>query len=196
LMVKYPHQSQGAVDPAATRSVDIMPTIARVTGSGQDFDFAGSPLDQAPANRAVSIRVANNDGNIVTRPLSFFKEGRLRTLSEQTERFPSASPLSTPNFAHTLAIKHLSSPAGKYRLDNPEYLKNVRPGSGWNPGSFVTGSTNVRGQLMAQINGKAAGLTTPSEGRFAMMVHGLKRGDNRLRLFVRSDSHWLPLSRR
>lgn len=195
LLVKYPGQGQGRVDSSATRSVDILPTVARETGTGQDWSFEGTPLDQAPAERPIAVRDAADDGKMLTHSFQFFLESRSRSLALQSSRFPAAQPVASPGVAAQYARS--SRAAGSYTLDAPQYLKRVRPGSGWNAAAFTIGRASVSGRLLAVLNNKPATITrTFDGGRFGVMLPGLKRGSNKLALYIQDGKRWRRLVRR
>ena len=58
LFVKYPGQTKGVVNTQPTRSVDIAPTVAQVTKTGDGLKFDGIPLDAKHRLTRVAVRNA------------------------------------------------------------------------------------------------------------------------------------------
>ena len=58
LFVKYPGQKKGVVNTQPTRSVDIAPTVAQVTKTGDGLKFDGIPLDAKHTLTRVAVRNA------------------------------------------------------------------------------------------------------------------------------------------
>ncbi|MDP4673525.1 MAG: hypothetical protein NWS55_07905, partial [Solirubrobacteraceae bacterium] len=56
LFVKLPGQSKGAVDTGFTQSIDIAPTVAQVTKTGDGLKFDGVPLGSENKKRVVAVR--------------------------------------------------------------------------------------------------------------------------------------------
>ena len=56
LFVKLPGQSKGAVDTGFTQSLDIAPTVAQVTKTGDGLKFNGVPLGSENKKRVVAVR--------------------------------------------------------------------------------------------------------------------------------------------
>ncbi|MDP4921382.1 MAG: sulfatase-like hydrolase/transferase [Solirubrobacteraceae bacterium] len=56
LFVKLPGQSKGAVDTGFTQSIDIAPTVAQVTKTGDGLKFNGVPLGSENKKRVVAVR--------------------------------------------------------------------------------------------------------------------------------------------
>ena len=55
LFVKLPGQSKGAVDTGFTQSIDIAPTVAQVTKTGDGLKFDGVPLGSENKKRVVAV---------------------------------------------------------------------------------------------------------------------------------------------
>jgi len=56
MFVKYPGQTKGIVSTAPTRTVDVAPTIAAVTKTGQNLKFDGVPFNDPQPTSEVAVR--------------------------------------------------------------------------------------------------------------------------------------------
>jgi len=56
MFVKYPGQTKGIVSTAPTRNVDVAPTIAAVTKTGQNLKFDGVPFNDPQPTSEVAVR--------------------------------------------------------------------------------------------------------------------------------------------
>jgi hypothetical protein len=78
LLIKLPGQRRGRVSPAHTRTVDILPTIARELGIALRFEVDGEPVSERPRSGVVEITSGRDE--LVTEPLSLLLRQRRATL--------------------------------------------------------------------------------------------------------------------
>lgn len=199
LLVKYPNQRKGLISTRATRAIDVLPTIARVTGTKRAF--AGQPLNQAPEQRAITLRSARTRG-LESIPFTRFQSQRRATIARSQNRLPEASPLKTV-FLQNVIPSQISSVAAQKMtvvLDRPWQYRQVNPGSGWRPAVFATGyldGIEAGRSILITVNGRPAGLASafPEKGkmRFAALLDGLEARNNKIDLYVRAGYKWLAL---
>ncbi len=94
LFVKLPHQSNGRVERAPARTVDIVPTIADALGVRTPWHVDGrSVLGGSPAERDVVL--IKDGGRRFVVPTAELQARRERALRRQLRLFGSGEPLST-----------------------------------------------------------------------------------------------------
>lgn len=200
LFVKWPGQKKGEIDDKPAETLDVLPTIAKVTGGGEGWKFDGVPLDE-PIGRT-TVRMRNGRlADEVEMPVSTFVRKRDAELRRQLKIVPpgrSGFYKVGPNAQ--LVGRRVSTlrvgggiTSGRATIEGASAFGRVKPGSGvlpaWVGGRF---SDPVRpGQALAvAVNGRIEGVGQAyDEGgqrRFSIIVppRSLRRGANRVEVFA------------
>lgn len=181
LFVKYPGQEEGKISDAPTRSIDIVPTIAKVAGVESGWDYEGQPLDSKFRKGPVIVRSARKKGPVESSFEEMLAERRV-IVDRWTKLFPggTASLYRVGPNQELIGKKAmpLETVAGKARakLANPALYKEVVPDSGvlpFNVSGRITG-LGAGKPLAVAVNGRVAAVgesyDTPDGVRFGMLV--------------------------
>lgn len=181
LFVKYPGQTKGKINDAQTSSIDIVPTIAQVTGVRTGWKYEGKPLDEVDRTGPVVVRSAQLKAPV---EYSFAKmlAQRRRVVNEWTTLFPGGSAALYrvgPNqdlIGKQAAPLETSAGKGKATLANPSLYEDIRPDTGvlpYNIAGRLSGVGSGR-PLAVAVNGKVAAVgesyNTPDGVRFGILV--------------------------
>jgi hypothetical protein len=200
LFVKLPRQRKGRVDDSLARTIDVLPTIARVLGISVPWRMDGRPLvgGRVPRNGLVSVRTSAGP---VQMPLSALSQRLARALERRTARFGTGSFAPLYRFGphrdlhgrRTSTLTVRPSASTRVRLDGASLLEAVDPTSGFLP-SFVEGRLTGRaaaGQKLAiGVNGVIAATTQTfsqyGETRFSALVpeEALRAGRNAVAVYA------------
>ncbi len=194
LFVKLPHQHDGAISDAPTESVDIAPTIAKVTGTGAGMRFDGVPLGDPPGERTPAVRNGRRS-KFVSVSAAQLASQRASWVRTQTARFAPGNE-SLYRFGPNASLIGRRVPAGgrlgapRASIDNAGFYTRIRPGSGVLP-AYLTGRIAAPGvPLAAAVNGRIVAVgrsyRTPQGTRYSIVLppSALKRGSNRVQLFA------------
>lgn len=135
LFVKMPGQTKGAISTVPTRSVDIAPTIAAVTKTGQGLKFDGLPLSAPHPNTTVAVRNGRQERRITGSSADVMKR-RDQLVQHWTATFPGGQDglyRLGPN--QNLIGKQVSSlpkttTAASGSIDYPELYSKINHASG------------------------------------------------------------------
>ncbi|MSX02896.1 MAG: sulfatase-like hydrolase/transferase, partial [Actinobacteria bacterium] len=164
LLVKYPRQRRGRVSLRDTNSTQILPTVAKLTGSAAEYQ--GTSLLDAPPVKTLTVRTSDNDPSTVSLGISEMLSQQRAEIRQRDRRFPqtnifrrSDNRQTIGKRVSTLAIRSGTS-AGSLTLDNPEYFADLKPGSGWLPAAYLTARasglpTGVK--IAVAVNGRVVG---------------------------------------
>jgi hypothetical protein len=199
LFVKLPFQRRGRIDDGLARTIDVVPTIARVLGERTPWAVDGRPLvgRRLPEDGIVSVLVAN--GKYASARLSALRVLRARALAEQSIVFgrtpadlyrigPHRELLGRP--VAQLAVRR--SPTAAVELQDAALLSHVDRSSGLVPAYLegrLSGSVGPDEDLAVTVNGRVAAVTKTfvqeKRVRFAAMVpeHVIRDGRNEVRVF-------------
>jgi hypothetical protein len=83
LLVKYPGQRQGRIDPKWARTIDVLPTIADVLGIRLPFRVDGRSL-RAPRPVPTALEFQRSDGSRITIDRATLERRKARSLAHQT----------------------------------------------------------------------------------------------------------------
>jgi hypothetical protein len=210
LFVKLPHQRAGRISDAFVRTIDIVPTIARVLHVGIPWHVDGRPLvgRQLPASGLVSVRLGN--GRAVSAPLANLRALRSQALAEQLARFGT-----TPSDVYRIgpapellgravtALRVRNAGTTSVELDRRQLLNVVDTRSNLLPtylSGRVSGPHARHADLAIAVNGRVAAVTRTFEARgetrFAAMVpeNSLRDGRNEIGvLLIRGSGRRLTL---
>ena len=158
LFIKYPGQTEGGPDPTRTQEVDVMPTIAEVTGLEPFPGMDGMPISQIND----PWRPANIDGveygrGLLERRLK--NDLRLKRRMLGTRGLWQMGPKPGLIGRKIPPSKLIRSGSPALRVDNRKELKRVKLGSDWVPALVYGRSTRLKpGTVLAiGVNGRIAG---------------------------------------
>jgi hypothetical protein len=214
LIVKLPGQTKGKIDDSFVRSIDILPTIARVLHTRARWHVDGKPLvgRRLPTNGTVAVI---SGAKSVTMSLSALRNQRLRTLKQKEATFGSGpfsrvyrlGPHRSLLGRSLTALNVRSNTKIGAKLANPSRsdLKAVDPSAVVVPVYFqgtISGEHSGQLDLAIALNGKIQAVTqtyTQDERtRFEAMVPetALQSGTNSVTVYaVNSNGHALKLTK-
>jgi sulfatase-like protein len=199
LFVKLPHQRRGRLNDSFARTIDILPTIAKVLGVSVPWRTEGKSLvgRRLPADGVVSVitntRIANLD-------LATLRARRVRSLARQQAAFGSGSwarlykvgPHRELVGREVATLSVRPSAATGITLDGESLLQSVDPGSALLP-SFIEGKLigkfPARQDVAVAVNGTIEAVTKTfrqaGETRFSALVpeSALQAGRNTVDVF-------------
>jgi len=159
LFIKYPGQRRGATSPLHTRTIDVVPTIARRLGVAGLYPTQGRPI--SAARRGGRVTVSNGQQRLVREPLRLLLRERRAILRRTSARLgpgglwalgPAPRLLGRP-------VPPLSTgiPEGRSAtVENGSHYEDVDPSADELP-AFVAGALEGvrRGGLVAiSVNGR------------------------------------------
>lgn len=205
MIIRVPGEREGEVSDENALLDDILPTIADVLDVDTDWDFQGRSLfgdTPAPVDKPVFYGVGPNS-------VSLSLDGLYAVAARNHERFPEAGwrgvaavgglgrfvgePVSALNVTDA---PDTFIPDASWRLENPEALDDVQPGTGAIPlvihGAVTIGGDRVPyAEALVAINGEVAGvagdfvLSGPA-WRFSALFdfEQIREGDNAIDLLL------------
>jgi hypothetical protein len=209
LFVKMPGQTQAKVDDKVAETLDVLPTIAKVTGGGEGWKFDGTPLDEPVDRKTVRMRNGREADEVVV-DFSDYVRKRDAELQRQLRIFPSGraglykfGPNSQLVGRRVSSLGRASGVAGGSAvIEGASAFGRVKPGSGvvpaWVGGRFK-GSVRAGLPLAVAVNGVIEGVgESYDEGgqrRFSVIVppRSLRRGSNRVEVFAVRGTSLQPL---
>lgn len=199
LFVKLPGQKEGRISDAFARTIDILPTIARVLGLSPPLHVEGSPLvgRSVPPNGTVRVKAG---GQLVSARLSALRAKRSRTLAERIGTFGQGSFASVYGIGphRELLGRRIAelvvrpSTAPRVKLEGRSLFDAVDPASDFVPAyveGTLTGERVARLDLAIALNGRIAAVTRTfvedGQTRFAALVpeQSLRPGPNTVDVF-------------
>lgn len=184
LFVKLPGQQRGRTVDGLVRTIDILPTIARVLGVPLDWRIDGRPLVGRRLAEDGTVSVMKQNGSLVSEQLSVLRERRARAVREQIAEFgtgPFSSVYKIGPHRELVGRSPTSlpvSPSGSLavKIEGATLLDAVDKGSGFVP-SFIEGSvegTSGTTDLAVALNGTIAAVTKTfdqhGQTRFSALV--------------------------
>ena len=163
LFVKLPGQTTGSVDLKLRRSIDIVPTIAQVTGAGKGLKFDGVPLSTEPTSTNVYVRNGRKEKFINAQFADVIRR-RDELVREWNAIFPPGPQglyRIGPNqnlIGKKVASLPKATTSASAKLDNSELYSRLQPGLGVKQ-IYLTGSikgANAGLPLAAAVNGTVA----------------------------------------
>jgi len=181
LFVKLPQQQRGRVVRAATRSVDVLPTIAAAAGVSVPWHVDGqSLLSRIRPERFVSV--AKDHGRRLVVPAAELEARREAALRRQVSLFGSDEPASNlygiGRYRALLGRRRegLTVRAdGRVELDSLDLSSNLVQVSGRVAGSVHDVAVESHGTIVAVVPAEA--------GRFWALVPGTELSGSSPRLF-------------
>ena len=181
LFVKYPGQEKGVVKTDFTQSIDIAPTIAQVTKTGNGIKFDGVPLDSPHTDKTVAVRNGRIEEKVKAdwTELIAERDQLARTWSAIFPPGRSSLYLLGPNqnlIGRDVASLPSGSTKAKATIASTQLLKPQRPGNGILQ-IYLAGKIDgapSQTPLAAAVNGKIVAVgksfNTAKGIRFAMIV--------------------------
>ncbi len=163
LFVKLPGQKAGKVDLKLTRSLDIVPTIAQVTKTGEGLKFDGVPLSEEPTSTDVYVRNGRQE-KFIHADFADVIRRRDQLAREWAALFPPGRDglyRLGPNqelIGKQVASLPQTTTTASAQLDNSELYSRLQPGLGVKQ-IYLTGSisgANAGLPLAAAVNGTIA----------------------------------------
>jgi hypothetical protein len=163
LFIKYPNQKKPRVDPVHSKTLDVVPTIARELNVQGMFETDGVPLqgDDVP-ERDVAVKDVKN--NVFTEPMSVVIKQREAAIARKDKRFGTG-----PFYTLGPAWKMIGDPAPpvtagatKATLDQPGLWEDYQPDKGGLIPMHVTGTLDgipTGSTIVIGVNGKIEGST-------------------------------------
>ena len=181
LFVKLPHQQRGRVVRSATRSVDVLPTIAAAAGVTIPWHVDGqSLLSRVRPERFVSV--AKDHGRRLVVPDAELEARREAALRRQVALFGSDEPTSNLygiGRYRRLLGRRLAAftvrPGGRVELDSLDLSSNLVQVSGRVAGSVHDVAVESHGTIVAVVPAEAR--------RFWALVPGAELSGSSPRLF-------------
>ena len=181
LFVKLPHQQRGRVVRSATRSVDVLPTIAAAAGVTIPWHVDGqSLLSRVRPERFVSV--AKDHGRRLVVPAAELEARREAALRRQVALFGSDEPTSRLfglGRYRALLGRRLAGltvrPGGRVELDSLDLSSNLVQVSGRVAGSVHDVAVESHGTIVAVVPAEAR--------RFWALVPGAELSGSSPRLF-------------
>jgi hypothetical protein len=184
MFVKLPHQRVGRIDDGLARTVDVVPTIAKVLHIKIPYHVDGKPLVGRRLPRDGTVKILIGNGKYATAQLSALQALRRQALAEQLATFgttPAALYRIGPHrellgrFVSRLRVQPSSS--ASVQLSDENLLRTVDTRSGllptWIQGD-VSGSVGPGEDLAIGVNGRVAAVTQTFDvggvTKFAAMV--------------------------
>ena len=201
LLIKYPGQSSAVVDRGSAQLIDVLPTVASVTGSPLGGPSDGLDLTGPRPQRDVRIYGGHGLGWI-SKSWDQFTAQRQMEVDEWNARFPGnvAATWIGPRASlrgrrvRDLAVK--SSSRASARIEMADGWRDVKPGSGWIPvlvGAVLKG-VPAGSPLVASLNGRivTSGYSyrngNRTEATLLLPASKLHRGHNQVRLLLADGS--------
>jgi hypothetical protein len=200
LFVKLPHQRRGRIDDRFARTIDVLPTIARVLHIRIPWHVDGRPLVGRRLARDATVSLELGDGKYETARLSALRALRAQALAEQLRTFGAGRaslyrigphPELLGRSVSDLAVEPSRSAGvsltGPALLDAVDSRSDLAPT--WVQGR-LTGGPGAGQDLAIAVNGRIAAMTQAFEEngqtRFAAMVpeSALRGGRNHVSVFA------------
>jgi hypothetical protein len=199
LFVKLPGQRKGRVDDGFARTIDILPTIAKVLGIRMPWRVQGKPLVGRRLAREGTITVVNDGGQTSGR-LSALRRKRAQSLAQHVALFGTSSfaPVYRLGPHRELLGRRVAdlivhpSTAGA-QIDGRAFLNAVDPDAEFVP-TFLAGTITGRHpsqlDLAVALNGRIAAVTKTfsQDGKteFSALYpeSALRRGRNAVDVFA------------
>jgi hypothetical protein len=204
LFVKLPNQRRGRIDDGLARTVDVVPTIARVLHIRIPWHVDGRPLvgRRLPQDGTVSLLIGN--GKYATARLSDLRRLRTQALAEQLAAFGKTpadlyrvGPHQELPGRLVSSLPVTPSHSGGVQLSNQNLLRTVDVRSNllptWIQGT-LTGQQSSEEDLAIAVNGRIAAVTQSfdvgGQAKFAAMApeSSMHNGRNDVSVFVVHDN--------
>ena len=216
LFIKAPGQRRGRVDRAWVRSIDLLPTMAKLLRFRLRWRVDGRPASSRAVRRRRQVKlVLRKFTGTLRMGVDEFQRRRAANTAERLRKFGWGSwqriyriGPHTELIGRRVAELPVAGPGdARAELRESERYADVRPRWGFVPASMVgriSGNERSARDVAVAVNGEieAVGRSARLNGvvgeRFAMMVpeSSLRRGRNRVEVFeVRGDGGGLSLVR-
>lgn len=201
LFVKYPGQHTGRVDERFVRSVDLLPTILRETGTPRPSGLAGTALDDPRYQGHDDVQLYKQDGRLLHMTAARFRARARLSKQRELALFGSGSQSlydfgPAPQLRGTPVDWLQVEPGGHLRasVSNARLYEQVRRRSGFLPAQpygRVTGGRSDGHTLLFALNGTVVATAPsfaaigPGRWNFSAILppDGFRDGANRLEIF-------------
>ncbi len=198
IFLKLPRQEQAAVSRTSVQTVDVLPTVAKVTGLGNGWRFQGHTLTGTHPGVAVPQVRNGRSAKVLRVPFTTMIRERDAWVRRQLQLFPpgNASLYRLGPFPRLLGRRAETLPhaarSGSATLEEAAALRNVRP-KGLVLPAWISGTVRGIGSgrpIAVSLNGRiaAVGSTFRQGGvvRYTVIVppSRLRRGANTVSVFT------------
>ena len=165
LLVKWPGQRRGRIDPRAVRTVDVLPTIAKAAGVRVPWPIAGRPADERPVDGRAPVDISHAGVPAITVPLATVLRGR-RAHEREQARLLRAGVWAVGPRPGLVGRRIAVAPGGargepRATVDAPAEFAAVDPAAPSVP-AFVTGrleGVRADAELAVAVNGRVEATT-------------------------------------
>ncbi len=197
LLIKYPGQSRAVVDRGSAQLIDVVPTVAAVTGERPKWQTGGLNLQQPRPERDVNVFGMHGMG-WTAHSWSAFLAQRKEEVDLWNSRFPGSAaktwigPRATLRGRRVSAMAVRSSTSRSAKIQLATSWRHVRHGSGWLPvlvGAILKG-VPAGSPIVASLNGRivSSGYSYRDGKKIAaalmLPASSLRRGHNHVRLLL------------
>jgi hypothetical protein len=205
LLVKYPGQRQGEIDPKWARTIDVFPTIADVLGVRLPFRVDGRSL-RAPRPVPTTLRFGRSDGTTITIDRATLERRKAQSLARQVALLGNTWSTAYRIGPHPELIGRATGalpglPRGRLSavVTDAQQLAHVEPDSSYSP-SHIAGKLNgadpngrelafaLNGRIVS--TGRSFAALGPHELNFSTMLPpgAFRRGLNRIDIYQMTPS--------
>jgi Sulfatase len=200
LLVKYPGQRQGEIDPKWARTTDVLPTIADVLGIRLPFRVDGRSL-RAPRPVPTTLRFRRSDGTTITIDRATLERRKAQSLARQVALLGNTWSTAYRIGPHpeligraTAALPALPRERLSAVVTDAQQLAHVEPDSSYLP-SHIAGKLNgadpngrelafaLNGRIVS--TGRSFAALGPHQLNFSTMLppSAFRRGLNRIDIY-------------
>jgi hypothetical protein len=200
LLVKYPRQRHGAIDPKWARTIDLLPTIADVLGIRMPFRVDGRSL-RPPRPEPITLRFHRSDGTTITIDRATLQRRKTQSLADQVALLGNTWATASRIGPHPELIGRTVAALPPLTPDRPSavvadagQLADVEPDSSYLPshsaGKLSGADPNVS-ELAFALNGRIVSTgrsfadVGPHQLNFSTMLPSgaFRRGSNRIDIY-------------
>ena len=200
LLVKYPRQRHGEIDPKWARTIDLLPTITDVLGIRLPFRVDGRSL-RPPRPVPPALRFYRSDGTTITIDRATLERRRAQSLARQVallgNTWATAYRIGPHRELVGRAVAALPAlPRGRLSaaIADAQHLANVEPDSSYSPSHIAgtLGGADPNGRELAfAVNGRIVSTGRsfaalgPHRLNFSTMLplRAFRRGANRIDIY-------------
>jgi Sulfatase len=200
LLVKYPRQRKGEIDPKWARTTDLVPTIADVLGIRLPFRVDGRSL-RPPRPVPTTLRFRRSDGTTITIDRATLERRKAQSLAHQVALLGNTWATAYRLGPHRELVGRAAAalpalPRGRLSaaVADAEKLAHVEPESSYSPSHIAgtLGGANPNGRELAfALNGRIVSTGRsfaalgPHRLNFSTMLppRAFRRGANRIDIY-------------
>jgi hypothetical protein len=201
LLVKYPRQRRGEIDPKWARTIDLLPTIADVLGIRLPFRVDGRSL-RPPRPVPTALRVYRSDGTTITIDRATLERRKAQSLAHQVALLGNTWATAYrrigphPELIGRAVASLPALPRGRLTaaVADAQQLDHVEPDSSYSPSHIagtLSGADPDGRELAFALGGRIASTgrsfaaVGPHRLNFSTMLppRALRRGRNRIDIY-------------